>query len=108
MEQTVFFITLILIVLAGYYSLVIFPKQRDFQKHQRFVAQMDIGDEVITSGGIIGTLSNLDTDTGIAQVTIAPGVEMRIIIAAVRPFDREAIARSTRQALGDTPDEQNA
>ncbi|MFP4321092.1 MAG: preprotein translocase subunit YajC [Anaerolineales bacterium] len=105
MEQTVFFITLIMIVLAGYYSLVIFPKQRDFQKHQRFVAQMDVGDEVITSGGIIGVITDLDAETGIARIAIAQDVEMRIITAAIRPFDREAIARSARLALGETVEE---
>ena len=40
------------LLLAGYYSLVLFPKQRDFTKRQLMARELAEGDEIITYGGI--------------------------------------------------------
>lgn len=98
--EFIFVFTIMLLVLAGYWSLVVFPRQREFTKQQRFVALMAVGDEVITSGGIIGRISELDMEDGIAKIEIASGVHIRIITAAVRPFDPVEIGLSVRKALG--------
>ena len=43
-----------LLGLGAYWAMVIFPKQRDFSKRQRYVRTLVEGDEVVTYGGIIG------------------------------------------------------
>jgi preprotein translocase YajC subunit len=98
--EPIFWITILLLIMAGYYSLVVFPKQREFIKHQKFVKLMRVGDEVITSGGILGVITELDIEDGIAKVEIAPGVHIRIITAAVRHFDPVEIGLSVQKALG--------
>jgi len=103
MQETIFFFFILFLLIAGYYSLVVMPKQRAFKKHQRFIAKMQVGEEVISSGGIIGQLVGMDDLTGLARVRIAEGVEIRIITAAIRPFDAEEIARSARLALEEKP-----
>ena len=54
---------------------------------------MQVGDEVITLGGIIGHLTALDADAGVAYVKIAEGVEVKMLSVALdRPFEPEEVA----------------
>lgn len=100
MEQSLFWLAMGLIVLAGYYSLVIMPKQRNFKRHQNYVASMRVGEEVITYSGIIGTITELDAEDGIAKVRLAEGVEVRMLTAAIlRRYDPEEIARNAQMGL---------
>jgi preprotein translocase YajC subunit len=98
--QEFFILGLVMILgLGAYWSLVIFPRQRDFQKQQKYVRTLNPGDEMITYGGIIGRVLNIDAEKGIAQVEIANGVVIRILTAAlVRPFNAEEIAESAHIA----------
>ena len=72
------------LVLGGYWALVIFPKQRAFQHKQKMVRALHVGDEVVTFGGIIGKIVEIDADNGIAQVEIANGVTIRLLTAALQ------------------------
>ncbi|GAB4510213.1 MAG: hypothetical protein OHK0046_06580 [Anaerolineae bacterium] len=86
--------------LGAYWSLVIFPKQRDFTKRQKFARSLAEGDEVITYGGIIGRVLAIDAEMGIAHVEIADGVVIRLITAALmQPYDPEEIAKNARMGL---------
>lgn len=91
-----------LLALGAWYSMVTFPKQRDFVKRQSFVRTLSDGDEVITYGGIIGKVRAIDAEMGIAHVEIAEGVTVRLITAAiVQPYDAEEIAINARKGLGE-------
>jgi preprotein translocase subunit YajC len=93
------FVGLILLLgMGAYWTMVLLPKQRDFQKRQQFVSQLNVGDEVITYGGIIGKV--LQVEAGVVHVEIADGVVVRIIAAAVlQPFDAAEIAENAQRAL---------
>lgn len=94
------------LVLGAYWAMVIFPKQRDFQKRQRYVQNLTPGDEVVTYGGIVGTIVKVEPEQGIVHVEIAPGVTSRLITAAiVQPYDRESFAQmANRSAPTDQTD----
>lgn len=82
---------------AGYYSMVLFPKQRDFTKRQNMARELARGDEVVTYGGIVGRVVSIDSTAGTAVLEIAPGVEVRMVIAALLyRYDPEEIARNAR------------
>jgi preprotein translocase subunit YajC len=99
--EFIFSATIILLFIVGYWSLAVFPKQRDFKKHQKYVQTLEVGDEVISYGGIIGTIIELNDDVGTAVLKIAEGVEVKILTAALQQkFDAEEIARSIRMARG--------
>lgn len=90
------------LVLAGYWSLVVFPKQREFNKRQRFARTLTEGDEVITAGGIIGRVLEIRGAEGLALVEIAPGVVVRAVTASLLdPFDPEELARNAQLGLRD-------
>lgn len=93
------FVVMVLL-LGAYWSLVTFPKQRDFQKRQRFARELAEGDEVITYGGIIGKVRHIDAEMGVAHVEIADGVVIRLITAALmQAYDAEEIAHNAQIGL---------
>lgn len=99
MQEFVVLGLVMILALGAYWSLVIFPRQRDFQKRQRYLATVQPGDEMITYGGIIGRVVRVELDKGIAHVEIAEGVVVRMLVAAlVRPFDAEELAQSAQAA----------
>jgi preprotein translocase subunit YajC len=76
---------LIPLLLMGFifYFLLIRPQRRQRQAHQRLIDSVDVGDEVVTIGGMFGTVKSLDDES--LTVEVAPNVDIR--------FSRGAIAR---------------
>ena len=61
--------------------LLILPQQRRMRQHQQVIASLEVGDEVVTAGGVYGTITSVDEDT--LAVEVAPGVVLRILRNAV-------------------------
>jgi preprotein translocase subunit YajC len=72
---------LFLVPLALLWVLFVRPQQRRMRQAQAMVATLAVGDEIITSGGIYGTVTDSD-DTSL-WVEIAPDVVVRVMRAAV-------------------------
>jgi preprotein translocase subunit YajC len=100
MPEFILFSFVLLLLLAAYWSLVIFPRQRDFQKRQSFARALVAGDEVITAGGIIGRVIDIRGAEGIAYIELADGVVVRVITASLLgAFDAEELARNAQMGL---------
>lgn len=97
MGEWIVLAAVMLLGLAGYWSLVIFPKQREFSKRQKLVRSLAEGDEVITAGGIIARVIEVRGDEGLAIIEIAPGVRVRAVAASLlQQFDPEELARNAQ------------
>jgi len=73
---------LALVLMFGLMWVVLIrPQQRRLRAHQSVVASLRPGDEIITAGGMYGTIQEIDDDSMILEV--APGVELRVLRAAV-------------------------
>jgi preprotein translocase subunit YajC len=104
MQEFAVLALVLLLGLGAYWAMVLFPKQRDFTKRQRYVRALAVGDEVVTYGGIVGKVVSIEVDKGIAQVEIADGVVVRLITAAlVQPYDPEEFAKAARVGMADEP-----
>ena len=57
----------ILIALV-FYFLLFMPMQKQKKKQQQMLADLKSGDVVITSGGIVGTITSTDGDTIVLRV----------------------------------------
>ncbi len=91
---------ILVLALGAYWAMVIFPKQRAFQHKQKYVRTLEYGDEIVTYGGIIGKIVDLNADTGIAVVEIADGLQIRLLTAALQQrFDPEAIAENAQRGI---------
>ena len=71
------FIPLILIFVIFYFFLIR-PQQKRVKEHKAMVESLKRGDEIITSGGIIGTIDKVMEDDRI-EVTIGDNVKVKII-----------------------------
>ena len=61
--------------------LLIRPQQRRVRQHQAVVAALQAGDEVITAGGIHGTITDVEDDT--VLIEISPDVVVRVLTGAI-------------------------
>lgn len=79
------FVPLILIF-AIMYFLLIRPQQKRAKEHQKMVAAVRRGDQVVTAGGLIGKVTKV-RDDGEIEVELSEGVKVRVVqntIAQVR------------------------
>ena len=75
------FIPLILIFVIFYFFLIR-PQQKRVKDHKAMVESLKRGDEIITSGGIIGTIDRVMEDDRI-EVTIGENVKVQIIRSTI-------------------------
>ena len=71
------FIPLILIFVIFYFFLIR-PQQKRVKEHKIMTQNLKRGDEVITSGGIIGTVDRVLEDDRI-ELNISEGVKVQVI-----------------------------
>ena len=92
--------SLLLLLLMGvfFYFLLIRPQQRRARQQRALIDSLEVGDEVMTIGGMFGTIRRLDEDRVTLEVT--PGVDLQLA--------KSAIARRLEAAEGygeDAPSE---
>ncbi len=81
------------------YSFSVLPRQRAFRQRQKLVSQLKPGTEVITYGGMVGTVKKIDAENGMVTLEIAEGIEARFLAQSISSeFDAEAITESARRA----------
>ena len=71
------FIPLILIFIIFYFFLIR-PQQKKVKEHKVMVQNLKRGDQVVTSGGIIGTVERV-MDNDKAEIMISDNVKVEII-----------------------------
>jgi preprotein translocase subunit YajC len=71
----------ILALLALMWFLLIRPQRRRQQEAQRLLSQIGVGKEIVTAGGLYGTVTAIEGDE--LRVEVAEGVEVRIAKRAV-------------------------
>ena len=71
----------IIVLLAVLWLFLIRPRQRQMREQQRQLAQIEVGDEIVTAGGLYGTVQTIVDDE--LHVEIAPNVVVRIARRAV-------------------------
>lgn len=72
---------IVLIVLAAMWALLAVPRQREARRHNAVMASLAIGDEVMTGGGIFGTITEIGDEHVLLEV--APGMVMKLTKRAV-------------------------
>ena len=68
-------IPLVLIIVI-FYFLLIRPQQKRLKAHQAMIGELKKGDKVVTSGGILGTVQDVNEDT--VRVEIADKVRVTV------------------------------
>lgn len=73
----------LILVFGIMWALIIRPQQRKAREHAALVAGLRRGDQVVTSGGILGKVTKVKTDSEI-EVEIAPGVNVTVVRSTIQ------------------------
>ena len=65
------------LIFAVFYFFIYRPQQKREQQHTEMVEELKKGDQIVTIGGIHGTVRRVDDDSILAQVD-SNGVKLRI------------------------------
>jgi preprotein translocase subunit YajC len=83
-----------------FYFLLIRPQQRRAKAQQTLLRSVEVGDEIVTTAGVFGTITEIDEDDDVVTVEIAPGTQVRMV--------RAGIARLVEDEVEDQYDEDEA
>ena len=97
--------SLLLLVLMGvfFYFLLIRPQQRRARQQRALIDSLDVGDDVMTIGGLYGTIRRLDEDR--VTLEVSPGVDLQFTKSAIArrlevPQDYEEEAQNEEREAG--------
>jgi preprotein translocase subunit YajC len=76
-----FAIAWFVLLAAVFFFFVVRPQRRQMVAHRTLVASLEVGDEVITAGGVYGTLRAIHDET--VELEIANGVTITLARAAI-------------------------
>jgi len=76
------FITLIFIFVI-FYLLLILPQQKRQKQHRKMIEALKKGDEVVTMGGVHGTIVQLDESTVVLRVDKEKDIKIKFNRSAV-------------------------
>ena len=66
----------LIIIFVVFYFLLIRPQTKRAKEHRKMVSELKVGDEVVTSGGVLGKIS--DAGDQFLEVEIATGVTVKV------------------------------
>jgi preprotein translocase subunit YajC len=69
------------LLLGLMWFLLIRPQQARLRQQRELISSIEVGDVVLTAGGMIGTVRVLTDDE--LRLEVSPGVELRVVRAAV-------------------------
>jgi len=84
MAEFVLVFAILALLLGAYWTMVVFPKQRAFQHKQKIVRSLHVGEDIVTYGGIVGKIIDIDVERGLATVEIADGLCIKLLTAAIQ------------------------
>lgn len=71
----------IVLIFVVFYFLLIRPQQKRAKEHRNMVEALGVGEEVMTSGGILGKITAVDDQW--LRVEVAKGVEVSVARSTV-------------------------
>lgn len=72
------------LIFAIFYFLLVLPMQRQRKKHQQMLSALQNGQQVQTSGGLIGTVVAIDEPNELVVVRVKPdGVKLQVARSAI-------------------------
>jgi len=70
------FIIMMALMFAAFYFLLIRPQQKKQKQHQELVTGLQVGDEILTAGGILGKVTGVSEHY--AVVTVSENTEIKV------------------------------
>lgn len=71
----------LIVLFVIFYFMLIRPQNKRAKEHQQMVAGLAKGDEVVTSGGLLGRITQVGEN--FVQVEVAEGVQLKVQRSAI-------------------------
>jgi preprotein translocase subunit YajC len=98
---------ILIVLLAVFWAMIVLPRRRRQTAHMAMQDALDVGDEIISAGGLHGHVREMGDTT--LQVEIADGVvvtlDRRAVAAVAREVDVEVEPEPEPEAGPETPAE---
>ncbi len=82
----------IAVIFVIFYFLLIRPQKKNQQEHAKMLTELKKNDEVVTSGGIYGTIVNLQDD--VITLRIDEGIKIKVQKSAVARLKKPQVVES--------------
>lgn len=102
---------IIIVMFVVIWAFFLRPQQKRMKAQQELLANLEVGDEILTSGGLYGRIT--DFDEGTVFVEVADGVEIKITRESIAQrivyaeFDEEAEELEAGDGLADSDGEKS-
>ena len=74
----------IILIIGVFYFLMIMPQQKKIKKHQNMLKNLSKGDEVVTEGGIYGTIVGLKDNVVVLKIAEVKDEDVKIEVSRAR------------------------
>ena len=86
-ESYLNFLPIVLIVLV-FYFFIIRPQSKRAKDQKSFLDTLKRGDKVITSSGILGTISSIDDAKGIVSLEVSRDTQMKFVKSHISSYQK--------------------
>ena len=83
-------IIMMVAIFAIVYFFMIRPQNKKQKEIQKFRSALAVGQDVITIGGIYGTVKSIDETANTVTLEVATGVKITVTTSAINPVAPEA------------------
>jgi preprotein translocase subunit YajC len=97
------FFLIIIVAFLLLWLVVVRPQKKRQNQQRALLNELQVGDEVLTAGGIYGTVSRIDEDE--VTVEIAPRTEVRVARRAIAGITRDDEVEESGEPEGPADDE---
>mgnify|MGYP001107488053 CR=1 FL=1 len=66
----------IILLFAGMWFLIIAPQRKRQKAHEKMLSELKSGDEIVTTGGIFGTITNVKDDCFVVRIADNTKIEL--------------------------------
>lgn len=100
------FLIVMVLLLVVMYVLMIRPQRQRQRDHQSLIEGAGVGDDILTTGGIYGTITRVEDDDVVVEIADGLNVHMtRRGIAAVLPPEDETASETIDAEAVEEPDD---
>jgi preprotein translocase subunit YajC len=85
-----------------FYFMLIRPQKKRVEAHRRLLSSVGVGDEIVTIGGLYGTVRRLGEDD--IEIEVSPGTTVRIVKSAIA----RRITEDAEDEVGGSGEEERA
>lgn len=106
MQEGLSQVAFLALLIGVFYFLLIRPQKKRVEQHQRLIGSVDVGDEIVTIGGLYGTVTAIGDDD--FELEPSPGTRLRFVKSAIARRITEDLALEEEEETADEVGETGA